>query len=289
MRGIILAGGKGTRLHPMTLAMSKQLLPVYDKPMIYYPLSVAMLAGLREILLITTPDDAPLFQRLLGTGAQWGISLSYATQAAPGGLAQAYVIGADFVAGDSSALILGDNIFHGQGLTELLARARARTRGATVFACHVSDPERYGVISFDAQGRAQTIEEKPARPKSSYAVTGLYFFDARAVDFAAQLQPSARGELEITDLNRMYLERGELTVERLGRGFTWLDTGTPSSLVEASEYVRAIELRQGQRLACLEEIAFNRGWIDETRLAEAAHRFGNSDYGAYLRSLLSDR
>ena len=288
MRGIILAGGKGTRLHPMTLAMSKQLLPVYDKPMIYYPLSVAMLAGLREILLITTPDDAPLFQRLLGTGAQWGISLSYATQAAPGGLAQAYVIGADFVAGDSSALILGDNIFHGQGLTELLARARARTRGATVFACHVSDPERYGVISFDAQGRAQTIEEKPARPKSSYAVTGLYFFDARAVDFAAQLQPSARGELEITAVNQHYLDEGRLTVSVLPRGTAWLDTGTFRSLHDAAEFVRVMEDRQGVKLACLEEIAWRNGWIDDAQLMALAQPLRKSGYGDYLAELIAE-
>ncbi|MFT4095672.1 MAG: glucose-1-phosphate thymidylyltransferase RfbA [Rhodoblastus sp.] len=288
MRGIILAGGQGTRLHPMTLAMSKQLLPVYDKPMIYYPLSVAMLAGIREILIITTPDDAPAFKRLLGTGAQWGLSLSYASQPTPGGLAQSYVIGAEFVEGHASALVLGDNIFHGHGLTELLAAARGRTHGATVFAYHVSDPERYGVVSFDADGRARTIEEKPAKPKSSYAVTGLYFYDRRAPEFAAALAPSARGELEITDLNRMYLERGELTVERLGRGFTWLDTGTPTSLVEASEYVRAIEQRQGQRIACLEEIAFDAGWIDAAELAAAARRFEKSDYGRYLLQLLGE-
>lgn len=289
MRGIILAGGKGTRLHPMTLAVSKQLLPVYDKPMIYYPLSVAMLAGIREILVITTPDDAPQFRRLLGSGAQWGVSLTYAEQPTPGGLAQAYVIGAEFVEGRSSALVLGDNIFHGHGLTDLLQTACARTRGATVFACHVSDPERYGVVSFDADGRALTIEEKPAQPKSSYAVTGLYFYDSRAPALAAGLRPSARGELEITDLNRAYLERGELVVERLGRGFTWLDTGTPASLVEASEYVRAIEQRQGQRIACLEEIAFNQGWIEENQLAEAANRLRSSEYGTYVASLLVRR
>ncbi|HMN72043.1 MAG TPA: glucose-1-phosphate thymidylyltransferase RfbA [Rhodoblastus sp.] len=288
MRGIILAGGQGTRLHPMTLAMSKQLLPVYDKPMIYYPLSVAMLAGIREIMVITTPDDAPQFRRLLGTGGQWGLSLTYAVQPTPGGLAQSYVIGADFVEGGPSALVLGDNIFHGKGLTEMLARAAGRKRGATVFACHVSDPERYGVVSFDADGRARTIEEKPSMPKSSYAVTGLYFYDARASEFAARLKPSARGELEITDLNRIYLEAGELTVERIGRGFTWLDTGTPASLVEASEYVRAIEQRQGLRIACLEEIAFNNGWIDATELEAAARRFEKSDYGRYLRRILDE-
>jgi len=288
MRGIILAGGQGTRLHPMTLAVSKQLLPVYDKPMIYYPLSVAMLAGIREILIITTPDDAPLFKRLLGSGAQWGLTLTYAVQPAPAGLAQSYVIGAEFVAGRNSALVLGDNIFYGHGLTDMLATARARAHGATVFAYRVSDPGRYGVVSFDAAGRALTIEEKPERPKSSYAVTGLYFYDARAAEFAATLKPSARGELEITDLNRIYLERGELTVERLGRGFTWLDTGTPSSLVEAAEYVRAIELRQGQRIACLEEIAFSSGWIDAAELTAAAQRFEKSDYGRYLAGLVDE-
>ncbi len=286
MRGIILAGGQGSRLHPMTLSISKQLLPVYDKPMIYYPMSVLMLAGIREIMVITTPEDASSFRRLLGSGAQWGLSLTYAVQPKPGGLAQSYVIGAEFVEGRNSALALGDNIFHGHGLTDMLGAARARKTGATVFAYHVTDPERYGVVSFDAAGRAQSIDEKPKQPRSNYAVTGLYFYDARAPEFAAELEPSARGELEITDLNRAYLARGELTVERLGRGFAWLDTGTPSSLLEAAEYVRAIELRQGQRIACLEEIAFNNGWIDAAEIAAAGARLENSDYGRYLSRLL---
>ncbi|MFV0279909.1 MAG: glucose-1-phosphate thymidylyltransferase RfbA [Rhodoblastus sp.] len=288
MRGIILAGGSGTRLHPMTLAMSKQLLPVYDKPMIYYPLSVVMLAGIREILIVTTPEDAPSFKRLLGSGAQWGIALTYAEQPRPEGLAQAYIIGAEFVEGHNSALVLGDNIFYGHGLTENLQRAAARTSGATVFAYHVNDPERYGVVSFDASGRAVALEEKPAAPQSNWAVTGLYFYDARAPGFAAGLRPSPRGELEITDLNRAYLEIGELNVEKLGRGFAWLDTGTPASLVEASEYVRVVEQRQGQRIACLEEIAFARGWIDATQLRAAADKLAKSDYGAYLKKLLRE-
>jgi len=285
MRGIILAGGSGTRLHPMTLAMSKQLLPVYDKPMIYYPLSVLMLAGIREILIITTPEDAPSFKRLLGSGAQWGLMLTYAEQPRPEGLAQAYLIGADFVERHSSALALGDNIFYGHGLTEILTRAAARQSGATVLAYHVSDPERYGVVSFDNDGKASSLEEKPLQPKSNWAVTGLYFYDARAPKFAAALKPSPRGELEITDLNRAYLEHGELNVERLGRGFAWLDTGTPASLVEASEYVRVVEQRQGQRIACLEEIAFAQGWIDTSALTAAATKLAKSGYGNYLLAL----
>jgi len=287
MRGIILAGGSGSRLHPMTLATSKQLLPVYDKPMIYYPLSVLMLAGIREVLIITTPEDAPAFKRLLGNGGQWGLKLSYAEQPRPEGLAQAYVIGAEFVEGRASALALGDNIFYGHGLTEILKSAAARTEGASVFAYYVSDPERYGVVSFDSTGKATEIEEKPQQPQSNWAVTGLYFYDSRAAQFAAGLKPSARGELEITDLNRIYLERGELNVERLGRGFAWLDTGTPASLVEASEYVRVVEQRQGQRIACLEEIAFANDWIDEKGLAEAAMKLAKSSYGDYLRKLLT--
>jgi glucose-1-phosphate thymidylyltransferase len=286
MRGIILAGGSGTRLYPMTLAMSKQLLPVYDKPMIYYPLSVAMLAGVREILVITTPEDAPAFRRLLGTGAQWGLSLQYAEQPSPGGLAQAYLIGAEFVEGRNSLLVLGDNVFYGHGLTERLRSAAVQREGATVFAYHVSNPERYGVVAFDEAGRAVSLEEKPAKPKSRWVVTGLYFYDSRAPAIASELKPSARGELEITDLNRRYLEMGALSVERLGRGFAWLDTGTPSSLIEASEYVRTIEQRQGQRVACLEEIAFQNGWIDAEALREAARRLAKSSYGEYLTELL---
>ena len=289
MRGIILAGGSGTRLHPMTLAMSKQLLPVYDKPMIYYPLSVAMLAGIREILVITTPEDAQSFKRLLGSGSQWGIKLHYAEQKKPEGLAQAYIIGADFVDGHNSALLLGDNIFYGHGLSANLQRAVARTVGATVFAYHVSDPERYGVVSFDESGRAASLEEKPSKPKSNWAVTGLYFYDSRAPRLAACLKPSARGELEITDLNRAYLEIDDLNVERLGRGFAWLDTGTPASLIAASEYVRVIEQRQGQRIACLEEIAFANGWIDVTDIETAAYKLAKSDYGNYIRQLSERR
>jgi len=287
MRGIILAGGNGTRLHPMTLVISKQLLPVYDKPMIYYPLSTLMLGGVREILIISTPEDLPSFQRLLGDGAQWGLSLSYAVQPKPGGLAQAYVIGAEFVEGRDSVLILGDNIFYGHGLPEALRLSSQSS--ATVFAYHVRDPERYGVVEFDAAGRAVSIEEKPAKPKSNWAVTGLYFYDGRAAEFAARLKPSSRGELEITDLNRTYLELGELNVVRLGRGFAWLDTGTPESLLEAGEYVRAIEQRQGQRVACLEEIAFRSGWIDEAAARKAATTLAKSGYGQYIAQMLAER
>lgn len=286
MRGIILAGGSGTRLHPMTLVTSKQLLPVYDKPMIYYPLSTLMLAGIREILIISTPDDLPNFKKLLGSGAKWGISILYAVQEKPEGLAQAYIIGAEFVEGRSSALILGDNIFYGHGLTDTLKKSVGNI--ATVFAYHVNDSKRYGVVDFDHQGRAISIEEKPIKPRSNWAVTGLYFYNAQAPNYAKQLKPSERGELEITDLNRIYLERGELNVVRLGRGFSWLDTGTPQSLLEASEYVQAIERRQGQRIACLEEIAYRLGWIDSTELRKLGASLSRSEYGQYVMNLLEE-
>jgi glucose-1-phosphate thymidylyltransferase len=289
MRGIILAGGSGTRLHPMTQVVSKQLLSVYDKPMIYYPLSVLMLAGIRDILLISTPHDMPMFERLLKDGSQWGLNIEYAVQPSPEGLAQAYHIGAKFVEGHSSALILGDNIFYGHGLMDLCCNARDRASGASVFAYRVSDPQRYGVVEFDADGRAMSIEEKPARPKSHYAVTGLYFYDPEVVHIAADLKPSARGELEITDVNRIYLERGALNVERMGRGFAWLDTGTSDSLLDAANFVRSLEKRQGVRICCPEEVAFEMGYIDADQLIALAGALGKSGYGEYLLGVVEDR
>mgnify|MGYP001823184151 FL=1 len=289
MKGIILAGGSGTRLHPMTLAMSKQLLPIYDKPMIHYPLSTLMLAGVRDILLISTPSDLPNFKRLLGDGSDWGIKLSYAEQPNPGGLAQAYIIGAEFVGQSSSVLILGDNLFYGHNLQQLFTGAASRQNGATVFAYHVSDPERYGVVSFDASGKALEIEEKPLKPKSNWAVTGLYFYDQSVVDIAANLKPSARGELEITDVNKVYLERGALAVEQMGRGFAWLDTGTPDSLLDAGEFVRAIESRQGLRVGSPEEIAFYQGWINSDQLISLGERLEKSPYGKYLIRVASEK
>ena len=285
MKGIILAGGAGTRLHPVTLVFSKQLLPVYDKPMIYYPLTTLMLAGIRDILIITTPSDRPLFEALLRDGAQFGLSLSYAVQERPRGLADAFIVGRDFVGDDNVALILGDNIFYGHGLPELMAKATARKEGATVFGYVVSDPERYGVLEMDAAGKALSIEEKPKQPKSNYAVTGLYFYDTQVVEIAAATRPSERGELEITDVNRAYLERGALHVELMGRGYAWLDTGTHGSLIEAAQFVQIIEQRQGLRIACPEEIAFRLGFIGPDQLLAAAKAHDKSGYGHYLRAI----
>ncbi|WP_448243421.1 glucose-1-phosphate thymidylyltransferase RfbA [Pseudoxanthomonas mexicana] len=286
-KGIILAGGSGTRLYPLTQAISKQLLPVYDKPMIYYPLSVLMLAGIREVLVINTPHEQALFKALLGDGSQWGMDIQYAAQPSPDGLAQAYLIGRDFVAGQPSCLVLGDNIFYGHGFTDMLRRADARSEGATVFGYWVNDPERYGVAEFDAQGRVVGIEEKPPNPRSNYAVTGLYFYDGHASDYAAELKPSPRGELEITDLNRRYLEAGALHLEPLGRGHAWLDTGTHQSLLEASNFIETIEARQGLRVCCPEEIAFGNGWIDAAQVEKLAAPLAKNGYGQYLLSLAS--
>ena len=285
-KGIILAGGSGTRLYPVTQAVSKQLLPVYDKPMIYYPLSVLMLAGIREVLVINTPHEQALFRHLLGDGSQWGIEISYAVQPSPDGLAQAFLIGREFIAGDPCALVLGDNIFFGHGLTDLLNRAATRSHGATVFGYLVRDPERYGVAEFDHAGRVVGLEEKPAKPKSNYAVTGLYFYDGRACDFAAHLKPSARGELEITDLNRCYLDDGSLMLEQLGRGYAWLDTGTHESMMEAANYIATVENRQGLKICCPEEIAFQRGWIDAARVRALAAPLAKTGYGQYLLRLI---
>ncbi len=287
-KGLILAGGSGTRLYPVTQAVSKQLLPVYDKPMIYYPLSALMLAGIREVLIISTPQDTPRFAQLLGDGSQWGLNLQYAVQPSPDGLAQAFLIGRDFIGNAASALVLGDNLFWGHDLQASLKEATAQTRGATVYAYHVHDPERYGVVEFDAGGRAISIEEKPARPRSNYAVTGLYFYDNQVADIAASLKPSPRGELEITDVNRVYLEQGTLQVQTLGRGYAWLDTGTHDSLLEAGQFIATIEKRQGLKVACPEEIALRNGWIDAAQLQRLAEPMKKNGYGQYLLRLLTE-
>ncbi len=289
MKGIILAGGSGTRLYPLTKVTSKQLLPIYDKPMIYYPLSVLMNAGIREILIISTPDDTPRFQSLLGDGHQFGIELSYAVQPSPDGLAQAFIIGADFIGNDSVAMVLGDNIFHGHGLTERLQAAASKTSGATVFGYYVDDPERFGIVEFDSNGKAISLEEKPEKPKSNYCVTGLYFYDNRVVEYAKGLKPSARGELEITDLNKIYLENGELDVTLLGQGFTWLDTGTHESLVEATNFVKTVEQHQHRKIACLEEIAYLNGWISKEQLMEIYEVYKKNQYGAYLKDVMDGK